>query len=86
MEAKIKSINSVKLITPGEAMDAILRSVDSELVKAELQRWLNFGSTLADGKLDTFTTEELILFMDKLPDLILALYTRQQEEKKGADR
>jgi hypothetical protein len=86
MEAKIKSINSVKLITSGEAMDAILRTTDSAEVRAELQRWLDSGARIKDSKLPFFSTEELVLFTDKLPDLILALYVRQQEEKKGADR
>jgi len=86
MESKIKSINSVRLIAPSEAVASILRTIDSAEVKAELKRWLELGALIKDTKLYTFTTEELILFMDKMQDLILVLYTRQQEEKKGADR
>ncbi|MHB8208613.1 hypothetical protein [Mucilaginibacter sp.] len=86
MEAKIKSINSVKLISPEEALEAMLRTVNSGEVRAELLKWLDFGADPKNTTLSSLSTEQLILFMDKLPDLILVLYTRQKELQKGGDR
>ena len=86
MEAKIKSINSVKLITPEEALEAILRSINSAEVRAELLKWLAFGADAKNNTLTSLSTEQLTIFMDKLPDLILVLYTHQKELQKGGDR
>jgi hypothetical protein len=86
MDAKIKSFSSIKLLSSSEAMAAFLRSIESEEVKHELLRWLYFGANDERNLLTSLDWEQLALFMDKLPDLVLILYARQMEIQKGADK
>ena len=86
MEAKLKSINQIKLLRAEEALEQIFDDIDSLAVKCELFKWFAFG-TIGKGKEQhTLTTEELGDFMDKLPDLDLSLYTYHKEIQKGADK
>jgi hypothetical protein len=86
MDAKLKSINRINLLSAEEALERIFDGIDSPALKAELFKWLTFGTTGNGRKLHTLTPEELGDLMDKLPDLVLALYAYQKEIQKGADK
>lgn len=81
--AKIKTINSVKLLTAEQALEKLLHSVTSPEVKIELERWLQFGHTSSNSQLRNLTPEQLTLFLDKITDLLLTLYCIQQQGQKG---
>jgi hypothetical protein len=86
MEASIKSINQINLLSAEEAIERIFAGIDSPALKAELFKWFAFGTTGKGKELHTLSTEELGELMDKLPDLVLALYAYHQEIQKGADK
>ncbi|MDN5286587.1 MAG: hypothetical protein JWR38_2861 [Mucilaginibacter sp.] len=86
MEAKLRSINQLRLLSAEEAIERIFDGIDSPALKAELFKWFAFGTTGKGKELHTLSTEELGDLMDKLPDLVLALYTYQKEIQKGADK
>ncbi len=82
--AKIKTINSVKLLTAEQALEKIFQSVNSAEVKAELVLWLQFGHTSSASQLRNLSPEQLTLFLDKITDLLLTLYClQQQQDQKG---
>ncbi|WP_419699463.1 hypothetical protein [Mucilaginibacter sp. NFX135] len=86
MDAKLKSINRIQLLSAEEALERIFAGIDSPAVKCELFKWFAFGTTGRGKELHTLTPEELGDFMDKLPDLALALYNYHKEMQKGADK
>ncbi|QEM12370.1 hypothetical protein [Mucilaginibacter rubeus] len=86
MNAKLKTINRMTLLTAEEAMKRIFAMVDSPALKAQLSKWQDFGLSEAAGDLHTLSAEELGDFMDRLPDLVLALYAYQKEIQKGGDK
>jgi len=86
MDAKLTSINHIQLLTAEEALERIFDGIDSPALKSELFKWFAFGVTGKGKSLHTLTPEELGDFMDKLPDLVLALYNFQMEIQKGGDK
>ncbi|MDT3404257.1 hypothetical protein [Mucilaginibacter terrae] len=83
--AKVKTLNSVHLISPEQALEQIFGTIASAEVKAELQKWYAFGLTGDGRELHKLPPEQLGLFIHKLQDLSLALYAQQQEVQKGGD-
>jgi hypothetical protein len=83
--AKVKTLHAVNLITAGQALERIFSTIASEEVKAELQKWYDFGLTGNGSDLHRLPQEQLGLFITKLQDLSLALYAQQQEVQKGED-
>jgi hypothetical protein len=83
MGAKITSVNQVKLLTAQEAIERIFAGIESPEVKHELSKWHALGEAI---KLHHLTPEQLADLMDRLPDLVLALYSYQMEIQKGADK
>ncbi|QXV66841.1 hypothetical protein INP83_07085 [Mucilaginibacter sp. 21P] len=81
--AKVKTIYSAPMLSARQAMDKLLLSIGDEEVRAELQKWLHDGLTGSGSTLHRLRPEQLTLFLDKLPDLLLALYCQQQEDQKG---
>jgi hypothetical protein len=86
MDAKLKSINQIKLLTATEALERLFDSIESPLVKSEVFKWFAFGMNGKGKTLQTLTPEQLGELMDKLPDLVLALYNYQKEIQKGGDK
>jgi len=86
MDAKIKSFSSVKLLSSTEAMAAFMRSIESKEVRAELMRWMDLCANGEHLRFTSLDPEQLALFMDKLPDLVLLLHACQTEIQKGADK
>lgn len=81
--AKVKTIYSAEPLNARQATDKLLLSIRDERVLAELQKWLHDGLTGSGSTLYELSSEQLALFLDKLPDLLLALYCQQQEDQKG---
>lgn len=86
MDAKLRSINRIKLLSAEEAIERTFDGIDSPALKAELFKWFVFGTTGKGKELHRLSAEELGELMDKLPDLVLALYAYHQEIQKGADK
>ncbi|WPU94822.1 hypothetical protein SNE25_04710 [Mucilaginibacter sabulilitoris] len=86
MTAKVRSLNRHDLLNAGEAIERILSVVDSAEIKNELLKWLEIGFKDHSKTLANFSSEELAIFLDKLPDLVLALYCYQKETEKGDDK
>jgi hypothetical protein len=86
MDAKLKSINHIRLLSAEEALERLFDGIDSPALKDELFKWFAFGTTGKGKTLHNLTPEELGDFMDKLPDLVLALYNFQKEIQKGGDK
>ena len=86
MEASIKSFNQRKHLSAEEALELIFSGIDSPTVKCELFKWFAFGLTGKGKTLSGLSPEELGILMDKIPDLILALYAYHLEIQKGADK
>lgn len=86
MDAKITSINQIKLLSAEEALERIFAAIDSPALKEELFKWFAFGITGKGKQLHTLTAEELGDLMDILPDLVLALYNYQKEIQEGGDK
>jgi hypothetical protein len=81
--AKVETINSVKLLSADQALEKLWLSVNDADVATELHKWLDYDLTGSASTLRQLTPEQLTLFLDKLPDLLLAIYCQQQEDQKG---
>lgn len=86
MEATVKSINRIKLLTSEEALELLYAGIESSVIKEELSKWFSFGLKDNDIRLSALTTEQLAIFLDKIPDLLLILYNKIPEIQKGADK
>ena len=86
MDAKLKSINHFRLLKPEDALEQIFAAIDSPALKDELFKWFALGITGKGKELHSLTPEELGELMDKLPELVLALYNFQKEIQKGGDK
>ncbi len=84
--AKVETINSVKLLTADQALENLWLSINDAAVATELRKWLSHGLTGSASTLQQLTPEQLTLFLDKLPDLLLALYCQQQQEDQKGER
>jgi len=81
LQAKVKSINGIALISPEDALKALFGTIDSDEVKRELNKWFNFGLDLHNSHISDLNTEQLALFLDKIPDLVLILYNVLKSRK-----
>ncbi|RVT98477.1 hypothetical protein EOD41_16955 [Mucilaginibacter limnophilus] len=81
--AKLKTIHSASLLSAEQALEKLFSTIPSPEVQAELRRWLDYGRTRSEETLRYLSPEQLSLFLDKLPDLLLAIYCQQQEDQKG---
>ncbi len=86
MDAKLRSINQLRLLSAEEAIERIFDGIASPALKGELFKWFAFGTTGKGRELHRLTPEELGELMDKLPNLVLAMYAYHQEIQKGADK
>jgi hypothetical protein len=86
MEAKVKSFSPIKLLTSDEALERLFAGIESAEVKEELSKWFSFGLKDPGIRLSILTTEQLAIFLDKLPDILLVLYNNSLEIQKGADK
>lgn len=84
--AKIKTINSVEPLSARQALEKLWLSIRDERVRKELERWLSEGLTGSGTTLHELTPEQLTLFLDKLQDLLLAIYCLQQPEDQKGER
>ena len=81
--AKVETISHSKLLSAEQALDNLFRALNSPEVETELRKWLQFGLTGEGHTLHTLSPEQLALFLDKIPDLALAIYCQQSEGQKG---
>jgi hypothetical protein len=79
LQAKVKSISGIQLISSEEALKALLGTIDSDVVKEELNKWFEFGLDTPNSHISNLDTEQLALFMDKISDLMLILYNLRKE-------
>lgn len=69
------------MISPEDALKTLFGTIDSDEVKGELNKWFDFGSDLHNSQISNLNTEQLALFMDKIPDLVLILYNVLQSDR-----
>ncbi|QQL49894.1 hypothetical protein [Mucilaginibacter ginkgonis] len=87
MEAETTTLfNRIKLLSAEGALERLFETTDDAVLKAELEKWFFFGLTGNGKSLSTLNSVQLAELMDKIPDLVLALYTFHQEIQKGADK
>jgi len=83
--ANIKTLSSINLITAEQALEKLWDRVPSKEVKAVLKSWRVLANTKVADSLYQLNNEELAEFLDFIPDLLLILYTQNQEAQKGDD-
>lgn len=82
--AKVETINSVNQLSAKQALEKLWLSVSDAAVATELHKWLDHGHTGSASTLHQLTPEQFTLFLDKLQDLLLVIYSQQQpEDQKG---
>jgi len=81
----IKILSSVNLITAAQALEKLWDRVPSMEVKVALKSWRVLADTKGADSLYQLNNEQLAEFLDFIPDLLLILYTQNQEAQKGDD-